>query len=92
MNEKVDRLSFGVSLSVATLALQQDHVINQGKEDRFLILGLKQSGRPAFGHVAQKAAGRMIMNSLLSIVFQGPDHPSIRDIFIVGGPVPPPWF
>ncbi len=71
------------------MALHQDHLINQSKEDNFLISGLNQVGQPAFGPPAQKAAGRAVMTSLLTTVFPGSDPPVIRDVSIVIGPVPP---
>ena len=87
LNERVDRASFGYNLSIAGLALQQDHIRNQSKEDRFLISGLKQSGRPAVGLAPQKSAGQLIMSSLLDIVFRGSSRPVIRDVIVVSGPI-----
>jgi hypothetical protein len=76
-------------LTTAALALQQDHLINLSKEDRFVLSGLKQFGRPATGPIAQKTAGQLIMSSLLEAVFHGTDQPNIRDVFIYRGPILP---
>jgi hypothetical protein len=85
----VDRQNFGVCLSIAGMAVQQDHVANKAREDRFLVSGLEQSGRPVVGVVAQKSAGHAIMSSLLEIVFQGSERPCIREISVVNGPYVP---
>ncbi len=68
------------------MALQQDHLRNQSKEDRFLISGLKQTGRPAVGRAALKSAGLLIMSSVLGIVYQGSSHPIVREVIVVNGP------
>ena len=73
-------------MSIAGLALQQDHLRNQSKEDRFLISGLKQTGRPAVGLAAQKSAGLLIMSSLLGIIYQGSSHPIVREVIVVKAP------
>jgi hypothetical protein len=65
VNEQVERISFGFSLTTASLALHQDHVINQSKEDQFLITGLKLAGRSANSLAAQRTAGRHVMSLLL---------------------------
>jgi hypothetical protein len=83
MNEREERLSYGFNLTTAALALQQDHHINQSKEDRFLISGLKQAGPPAVGPAALKSAGRLIMASLLEVVFKNSEHPIIRDVLLL---------
>jgi hypothetical protein len=87
LNERVEQAAFGYNLSIAALALQQDHLRNQNKEDRFLISGLKQSGRPAVGLAPQKYAGQLIMSSLLDIVFHGSSRPVIWDVIVVNGPI-----
>lgn len=85
MNEHVDRLSFGFSLTTASLALQQDHLVNQSHEDRFFITGLKQAGRPATSPAVQRTAGRQVMSSMLDVIFQNSDRPKILDVYVVGG-------
>ena len=81
----MDRISFGFSLTTASLALQQDHLSNQSNEDRFFITGLKLAGRPATSLAAQKIAGRQVMSSLLEAVFQTSDRPKNLDVYVVGG-------
>ncbi len=87
LNERVEQAAFGYNLSIAALALQQDHLRNHNKEDRFLISGLKQAGRPAVGLAPQKSAGQLIMSSLLDIVFHGSSRPIIREVIVVNGPI-----
>ena len=88
LSERVDRLSFGYSLTTATLSLQQDHETNKNKEDRFQVTGLKQSGRAAVGVGAQRAAGRLIFDSLLSMIFTVSDRPVLKDVYIPRNQIP----
>jgi hypothetical protein len=85
VNEHVERISFGFSLTTASLALQQDHLANQSNEDRFFITGLKLTRRPATSLAAQRTAGRHVMSLLLEAVFQSSNHPKVHDVFVVGG-------
>jgi hypothetical protein len=87
--ERVDRNAYSVSLTATALSLQQEHLINQNKEDRFLVLGLRQNGRPVFGPAAQRSAGRVIMTTLLATVFTGLTPPKIEEVVIVRGNFPP---
>jgi hypothetical protein len=64
LNERVERLSFGVSLTTAALALQLDFITNRDNEFKFQVSGLKQSGRPVVGPPAQCAAGRSIVEAV----------------------------
>ena len=80
----MERISFGFSLTTASLALHKDHLINQSKEDRFLITGLKLAGRPATTLAAQRASGRHVMSLLLEKVFQASERPKVVDVFVVG--------
>jgi hypothetical protein len=83
LSERVERVSFGFGLTTASLALQQDYVINQSREDRFQISGFKPSGRNAMGIArSQIAAGRLPMESMLSKVFQVADLPTIHGVFV----------
>ena len=83
-NEHVERISFGFSLTTASLALHKDHLINQSKEDRFLITGLKLAGRPATTLAAQRSSGRHVMSLLLEKVFPASERPKVVDCFVVG--------
>ena len=82
LNERVERVSFGMNLTTAGLSLQQDHLANRAKVDRFLVSGLKQTGRPAVDVAAQKTAGHAIMTSLLEKKFPGSDCPCIRNVSV----------
>ncbi len=86
LQERLERSNFGYNLSIAGLALQQDHLRNQSKEDRFLISGLKQTGRQAVGLAALKSAGLLIMSAMLGLVYQGASPPIIREVIVVSGP------
>lgn len=85
----MDRNAYSLSLTAASLSIQQDHIINLSKEDRFLISGLRQNGRPVFVPAAQRSAGRVIMTTLLATVFTGMTPPKIEDVIIVRGTFPP---
>ena len=69
------RQNFGLCLSIAGMAVQQDHVANAAREDRFLVSGLTQSGQPAEGVAGQRSAGHAIMSSLLAVIFPGSERP-----------------
>ena len=88
MSERVDRLSYGYSLTTATLSLQLDHETNKTKEDRFQLTGLQQSGRAAVGIAAQRAAGRLILDSLLSMLFTTAERPVLKDVYIPRNQIP----
>jgi hypothetical protein len=86
--ERVERIFLGLILTTTALALQRDHILNEEKEDRFLVSGLKQAERPAIGFAAQKSAGSLIMTTLLELVFPGANCPKIRDVRVISGPRP----
>jgi hypothetical protein len=44
LSERVDRLAFNVGLTTVALALQQDYVLNQSRENKFQISGFRPSG------------------------------------------------
>ena len=90
VNECVERISFGVSLTTAALALQQDYVINGDNEFKFQISGLRQSGRPVAGPPAQCAAGRSIVESVLNTSYSASERPVVSGVYVAMGLFLPP--
>jgi hypothetical protein len=90
MSERVERLSFGMSLTTAALALQLDVIINRDNEIKFKISGLKQSGRPVIGPPAQCAAGRSIVEAVLNTSYSVSERPVISAVYLAPGFCVPP--
>ena len=88
LSERLARHSYGSGLTTATLSLQQDHETNRAREDQFLVTGLQQSGRAAVGVGPQRNAGRLILDSLLSMLFTVEERPVIKDVYIPRNQIP----
>lgn len=90
LNERVERLSFGMSLTTAAHSLQLDFMVNRDNEIKFKVTGLKQSGRPVIGPPAQCAAGRSIIEAVLNTSYSASERPVISHVYLAPGFCVPP--